>query len=490
MRIQKIEASPRTITSDVPGSTVDKGGALSDVVVALGKTGVEIGDMMQKAASLHEKTKAENFRDTSFRDIQARAEQDPNPSTDNRKKYDDELKKAITDSSAMMTIPSERANFQQESSAKSAITGYDITRNFQKKNIELGKNELDIYLSGKENDFVQATNPLLKEAAIHERDVKIKEATDAGYISQGDAVKMKDDLEKKWNETQVKYDIQQDTSTQEKDSQILQELRNKGGAYSFLDPEARLKMIEESQRRIFQNNQTFKREVDLSQNKRNNDFIEKLANQTATFKDIDAEAQIPEEQGGMKRSVLLQYQKYLQGSVDKSLNEMIREKNPDTKESTRRAKLATEYNTLIETFLDDKTEQWKAKELLAKGLADGQLDAEELKVLIPIKDGLKDIKFNKDTSPVAYAIKKIKEFMGNSNASSEDTALRIKQMLGGISEGAKPQEEMTKIMDGEMLKHFPDHSNFPKEGKNYVDRRSGRAYKVFPDGKWAWIEGK
>ncbi len=141
-------------------------------------------------------------------------------------------------------------------------------------------------------------------------------------------------------------------------------------------------------------------------------------------------------------------------------------------------------------FIDDAGDQWKAKEALAKAWADGNIDAKEMKLLSPIKNNLKDIEFNRNTGPIASAIKTIKKWMKSSNATDEELAFRTKQLLNGIGAGEKPQEAVKKIMDSEMSKHFPDYATYSKEGKIKMDKTNGRQYRVFPDGNWEWITPK
>lgn len=444
-------------------------------------------DVTQKwsdANDVMQYTEAKAKYEVAASDIQARAAADPN--FKDSAKYFAELDKAkslnLSGINNKQVVEKAALEFDYGNQIAKIKIGSQAKEKQLEYNKVMVKSNLDTLLQKK----LSAATPAEAMQYDHQINNVLDLNVRSGVLTYAEADKQLKDSQK----TSVQYEIYNDPSTQETQSTLLKELRDPNGKYEYLDPDTRLSLIEESQRRIFQNNQTYKREVEQSQVKRNDGFIEKLAGQTANFKDIDNEEKIPEDQGGIKRTVLLQYRRFLQSGVEKTLNDMIREKNPNTKEATQRSRMATEYNDLIENYLSDKTDQWKAKELLAKSLADGVIDADELKVLSPIKDGLKDVKFNKDTSPIASVVKQVKSWMGNSNASSENIATRLKQMIGGIGDGGQPQAEMGKIMDAEMLKHFPDYSTYPKEGKNYLDKKSSRAYKIFSDGKWAWIEGQ
>lgn len=446
-----------------------------------------MSDVTQKfgqAQDVMQYTEAKAKHGLAVADIEARASADPD--FKNSEKYTQELSKVKANSLTGITNQQVAAKAGIEFDYDTKIAGIKIGAQFQQKQIKYNqvmvKSNLDSLMQNK----LAAATP----AEAQQYDLQIQQLlhanTQTGVLSYEEADKLLTDSQK----TSVQYEIYNDPSTAEKDSEVLKQLRDPSGKYSFLPPDKRLDLIQESQRRIFQNNQTFKKEVETSQSARNTGFIDKLSTQTATFKDLDQEEKVPEEQGGIPRKVLLQYRRFLQTGVDKTLNDYMKEKvAPGSREASERSRMATEYNGLIENYIDDKTDQWKAKELVAKALADGHIDADEAKVLDPIKGNLKDIKFNKDTSPIAWAIKSVKGMMGASNASSEDIALKTKQLLGSIGEGGDPQVEATKIMDSEMLKHFPDYKTFPVKGKRYMDKRSSRANVVYPDGKWAWVDG-
>ena len=284
--------------------------------------------------------------------------------------------------------------------------------------------------------------------------------------------------------------IYDDPSTQEEDSQVLKELKKgSGGEYANLTHEERTKAIKESQQRIFNNNQRFKREVEVSQHERNTGVIDKLATGNLTLGDIEAEYKIPEDQGGIPRATLLQYQKGIMGGVKADLTLMLNEKID--KKPTERARLVKQYNELIDYYIDDKVDQWKAKEALAEAWKDGSLNPKEAKLLDPLKKDLKDIEFNRSKSLFVGAIKNIKKWTKQqSNATDEDLAVNIKQLLNGVAKGGEPDVVVKQILSDNMKTYFPDYVTYPKEGRIKEDKKSGRTFKVFPDGTWTWATEK
>ena len=316
----------------------------------------------------------------------------------------------------------------------------------------------------------------------------------AGVLNYGEGEKIKNEAKM----ISAKTDIYNDTATSESESNVLRKLNGnykEGEAriYDNYTAQEILELKQESQRRIFQNNQTFKRDVEISQGARNDSFIDKLAEGTATFKDIEAEKLIPESAGGMKRETLLKYQTALQKGIAKTLDDMMREKTDvaGRQESTQRATMVKKYNDLIDAFIDDKTDQWKARDMLAQAYVDGIVNPKEQQFLNGLFKNTKDIEFNRSTSPIVNAIKGVKSFMGwQQNASDEDVAFRIKQLVGGVMNGGEPAVVQKQVMSEEVKQKFPDYTSYEKEGRKKLDKTSGRSYVVYPDGSWAWVSPK
>jgi hypothetical protein len=282
----------------------------------------------------------------------------------------------------------------------------------------------------------------------------------------------------------IRFDIQTDMSTSEEGS-IVEDLQDPKGKYSYLTEEERLKLLKEAQARIAQNIQNIKKVNTQSQKDRNSAFVQNMIEGSATFMDLENELSIPESEGGIPRSTLRIYRDYMLSKVDKTLTTYLNEKMPDAKTKTKRSKMASEYVKLINDYMNPSTEYWEAKRLLAEGLRDGLLDEDELKILEPLKDKLKDIRFNKETGFWNAAFKKFNEFMGSQNKSSEDLATDIKNIIYRVNEGETVTQAVDGVITEEMLKHFPDIESYPKEGKRFYNE-DGRPYLVFPDNTWKW----
>jgi hypothetical protein len=442
-----------------------------------------IASQWSQANDVMQSTEAKAKHSLALNDIESRANSDPN--FKNSEAYYKELNSA--NESAISSIDNQQVASQLgiELKYNSEIAKLKIDNNFRSKQLDYNKVMVQTNLDNLMSKKLSASTP----AEAQHYDAEIINLVESNVQSGTIDYKQADKFVKDAQDTAVKYDIYADSATQENESQVLKDLKDYKGKYSFLAPDDRLKLIEEAQRRIFQNNQTFKRQVDQTQAVRNDTIIDKMSNETLTFRDIANEEAIPESQGGLPRKVLLQYKKYQQRGVEETLNEALKKKTPDGKQITATAKKAKEYNDLIDKYLTEDMGKWDAKELLAKALVDGQIDPEELKVLNPIRDNLRDIEFNKNTSPVAYVIKQYKNFTRSSNPTSEELAIRTKQMLKEIGAGKEPQAALKTAMDSDMLKHFPDYKTYQTSGRKKRDPNTGNAFLVFPTGEWAWVEG-
>ena len=441
-----------------------------------------IEDRWRQANDVMQLTEASTKFRNGVSDLEQRAYADPE--FRNSDKYIKELESIKNNSISGIANKQNASKASLEFDSDAYISSIKIRSNFQKKQIDYNKGMLKDGVDTLMREKVSAATDI--EANQYQS--KIQELVDAnlsvGTIDRADADKIISDAQK----TSVQYQIYNDPAISENDSSVLKELQNPKGKYSFLSPDERLDLIKESQRRIFQNNQSYRKEVDSSQNERNIAFIEKIASGDATFQDIDKEMKVPEELGGMKRSTLLKFKKGIESRVEHDLDKMLKEKTSDNRPAAR-AKKVKEYNDLIDMFIDDKSDQLKAKEMVVDAWADGTLNAKEQSVLYKLKDNLKDIKFNRDTGIIVGAIKSIKSMMKSSNSSDEDIAIRVKQLLGEISDGKPPQEIHKQILSDEMIKHFPDYKSYPPKGRKKLDKSSGSVFIVYPSGEWEWVGG-
>lgn len=275
----------------------------------------------------------------------------------------------------------------------------------------------------------------------------------------------------------VNMAIAADMSTDQESSVVMKELqKGKRGAFGYLGTTELNNAVKASQGKIYYNSQIEKRNLDEQQSERNDLILSKIADRSITLTDIDRELMVPEEQGGLKRKLLYQYQKGLRQGILADLNTMLKEKNSD-KEPTKRANMVKGYLDLITSFIDDTTDKWTALEKLASAYSDGIINGGEAVFLNNVAKHLNDIKFNKSTGPINSAIKSLKKWFNQSNASDEETAIAIKKLLGNQTVDANT---VKNIVAEHIQSKVPDSIIVGEKGQLMVDAYGNKAM-VYPD---------
>lgn len=357
-RINRIEPSQNTIISQSPNALRRDAGAGADAIISLGQIGQEIGAQIEKASGLFERTRAQNQLESSIRDIEARAGNDLNVDVANQDKYFDEINDAIDRASQNITIPFERSLFHESAMGKVGVSQARIRNGFMKKKIDLGRAELDIYLKNKREDFIGSTNPKDKQTAIAERDYKIQEAVDSGYITPGNALTLRDEEQRKWNVAQVEYDISSDP-------QVAKDMLE-DGSYD-VGPEEKAKLLKLANQEIVR----VQKEVE-------EDVVGSIIDGTATMSSVLA----LRETLGEKKT-----EKYLK-KLDAAQKAEFRELNSDDF-SNKEWKRIQNYIDVVEKMVDDRAEQFDLKSNLLDLVADGNLSREESKNIVNISKELK-----------------------------------------------------------------------------------------------------
>jgi hypothetical protein len=289
----------------------------------------------------------------------------------------------------------------------------------------------------------------------------------AGVISYEEAEKMTKGAQK----LGVQYAIYADGATKESDSQVLKDLQDPPGKYAYLDADTRLDLIQDSQRRIFQNNQTMKREAETARDERFNSIFSKANQGTLTLHDIDAEMNVPEEQGGIPQKQLLDIKEGIQRRVKSDLAVIV-----DSDEK------AGNYLKFIDNFIDDETDRQKAREDLATAYKDMILSDKEAAYLNSLKRETEDIEFQRTNIPFKGAVKSIRNVLrGRKTATESDAALAIKQLINASSGGKDPIETSKQIIYQDAIKRNPNIMLIPEGGQMHIDA-DGNVKILFPDG--------
>lgn len=427
----------------------------------IGATG-EFAQKVSDANDVMQYTEARAIHSTSLANLEARAKADPD--FKNSDKYTKELYEIKKTSVSGISNQRLAAKASYEFGAESNIIQNRITTDFNDKRIAytrvLAKNEIDGYLKEK------LSYPEGSKEAQYYTD-KIESTLYDNVVAGVFDAKTADTMLKESQETAVKYNVYNDNSTQEKDSQVLADLKNPKGKYSFLPPDDRLKLIEESQRRIFQNNQTMKREAEFSRDGRFNDIFTKANDGTLTLNDLDQEMKIPEDQGGIPKKQILDIRKAMQSRIKTDLQVIV-----DNSEK------AGEYASFVDNFISDETDRQKGREAIVNAYKDGILSPKEASFLNSLKreaEGIKSIKSREEFMgnnmiPFKNAINAVNDFFtGKKNFTESDKALAIKNLLNGSADGVDPKEASQTVIKQAIINSNPSILNFNPDGQIVLD---------------------
>ena len=451
-RIPKRQPVARTITPQIPSRTIERTSILGESTQLIGKTLQEVGEQIKVSKSISERTNAQNVLNSSILDIQTRAANDNDISEKKQREYDFELDKSISASSKNISIPSERSMFEQEARAKTDISKVKIKSSFNKKIIDKGKVDLEIYLEGKENEFVQAQSANEKQVILSERNMKMKEAVAAGYLEPADATKQLHELDKSWSKSQVEYDI---ATNPELARQLLNEK-----AYPNLSEIERIEELKNVDKEMKKRSVTIENEV-----------YAKFINEELSVDEVLA-VSFPKEDGGIGSK-----------TAKTIISQLERRQKAEVKDISEDNKTAKKYVELIDRMITDPSDKFNAKKVLTDSMADGVIQKEEAQKMSEINATLNDLKWNKKGDPLTNSVKKIKSWFGDNNPSDEQLATSLRKLINDDQSETDPQAVSDTIIDDVKASNNPD---FKKYKVNDVEVLSnGRSVKVvgfFPNG--------
>lgn len=237
-KIPRIAPTLNTLTSQPVNAFQRDPGAAGENISTIGRGMAEVGEMFKRANLVAEKTKAQNDLDARLNDIHDRASKDPDTSKEKMQQYDDEIKSSVSDASQLITIPEERSFFNLDAQSKGDIYKNKVGAIFFKKKVNQAKADADIFFSNKKNDFITTLNPAEKQTAMVERDTKIQEMVNAGFLDPDDATTLRFKQTKDWAKSQVEYDI---ATNPELAKDLL-----KGKHYPDIDEEDRVQLLSDA----------------------------------------------------------------------------------------------------------------------------------------------------------------------------------------------------------------------------------------------------
>lgn len=419
-------------------------------------------------------TTAKANYETGLLDIEERATNDLD--YNNSDKYFKELDELKKNSLKGIGNPSVENRAALEFDFGNKQSQIKINHIYKKKQIEVGKVSLqtgiDSLLQRKLNAVTQAEADKINSDIAGLLNINVQ----SGIISSEDAAKKLHDIRK----TAVEYDIYNDPSTQEEDSQVLAELKKgPNGRYQDITPDERLDLIKDSQRRIFQNNQTMKKDAEEFRDLRNEDIYQKLMEGTLTLNDIEKEKKIPPEQGGIPMQQLKSIQEGLQKRIKTGVEVAVDEDEPIFFWKTSAGK----YLNFIDTYIADETDRQRAREYLANAYRDKNITAKEASFLNKLKSLTNDIKWNDSVGVFKTAIQNLRWFYLNKKATNQELALSIKQLLDGVIDGKEAIPLSNEIIKKHTIQKNPAITSFSPEGQLTMDE-NGYVAVVKPDGSY------
>lgn len=422
---------------------VEAGGGVSEAIVRLGEAGQKIAETLKKASLLHEKTKAQNELNASFKDIQSRAAQDPDTSADRLRHYNEEINKAIANSSKHITIPFERSVFNEEALGIGNIASVRLQNDFNAKNIAMAKVELDNYEKGTLEGYATSASDMEREKFKLDYEVKLKEKRDAGFLSPADYEKRRTTYQEEWETARAEYDIS-------------------------VDPVTTKKLIEQGHYRIGDlNKPDMIKKADTAINKISVDLEDSLYDKfiegTLTIDEV-LNAGVPKDEGGVGAKKARTLLKQLSESQTVTLKN-IAENNND----------ALKYIDLVNKSLVDPVDRFRAKQIIVDSVSDGTIDNKEAKKISEIKSVLQDLKFNVSSDPFTNSIKTIKSWFGANNPDSRELAVSLRKLINGYEPGKQSESITDDILKESYNKTYPqvplgkdDKVNDPKRERNIV----------------------
>lgn len=446
----RIPVPLRTTSNQGTGRKIRQGSATGDALQVLGQAGQEAFNKIERARSLAERTKAQNERDTRYLEIQARALNDTDLSPQNQKSYDDEIRKANSESAKLISIPEDRSLFELESESKSSISIAKIQGGFRKKEIEQGAADLGIFIDNKENEFIQAETPAGKQSAILERDNKIREGVKSGYISAADATKKIDDLNKDWAKAQVEHDIDVNP---EMALSILEQ-----NSYPDISEKDRVKYINEAKNMSEKIQSNAKRILKKQQ-------IEKESGYISDFIQGDLDIKMHEiGQSIARRDIRPEFGNALIKAIQTPFDEIDLEDDDEAFLSMANSFLEVSDQENINDVIMD----------ILNGFSSGNLGQRKMQLLIEAsrKFGESTEIKNQLSNVISIGIK-----AGLSNDSE-----MVEDYIGQINQGKEPAKAFSSAVRNKQVKMNPERANY--EVGQIVERgnRSGKVIGYREDG--------
>ena len=266
---------------------------------------------------------------------------------------------------------------------------------------------------------------------------------------------------------QVEWNIFNDMSTTEKDSKVLPQIKSgKEGVYKDLTHDEKIELVKKSQQRIFQNNQSYKREVD---------------NTEADITARRADKQKP--QPTVEEIVTLMDNERISPSFAKVVIKDI--------ESIAESKInrGSMFSKLSDFITNPKNKEKDIREELILQRSRGEINDEELNILYTFNQEANKKAIGK-VSPQKTIARSIIDW-SNSNAGDdlEERAKIFIDYMTQVNSGVEPEIAVKEAIKQGVIRLFPAAANAPEEGVLTIDAL-GNLKIVKPNGEIEAIKSK
>lgn len=445
--------------------------------------GISTGaETIERAQSLAERTKAENQLESKLADIQNRASQDPDVTPEKHKKYQDELDQARNEAASGISLPYNRSLFNYSAEHRTKVAKITVDNAFTKRTIDSAKAELTNFMDNQKNKYISTDNPLLRQNAILERDHKIDEMVNSGFMARNDAEKAKLAANKQWNEDKMAFDVNRDPYT------AAEELKKgEEGFYRGLDAKLREEYRVKAETRV--------------------NYLDKRKQEEGAH-DLMVAAIT-----GNLTPAMVEEKKLTNTITDRMYGALVRKVKSSALGPTDK-KNGPAYMAVVNTLLNPDTKPEDARVALLEAQAAGKISEADFKKiyqmhLIPTpRNGERasltdlfgqkqqahdfDAVVEKDTerteavkeknSFLKSAVDYLQSFTGNNHDKASEMTNKLYDKA--LTENNKPEEYhgiASQMLSKELLKAHPEIKSVPKTGVIWTDAHNNKI-RVFPDG--------
>lgn len=227
--------SQRVITSLSPSIRIGEEAFVSRDLQDIGKTISATALAFQTIAVENESTKADTDSRRKLKELEFEAEtsEDLDPQI-----FEQRIQAIREETSAGMKLPLARSKFQQQFERNSLISGFNIRRTLNNRQVDLSIATLKDNLDAQESEFINASSIVERNKVILDMQSKIDERIKQGVLKAEEGRKLKDKTLLSWQEAQIDNDVEDNPELA-----LTELLAGKNGKYTEVPVDTRTKSI-------------------------------------------------------------------------------------------------------------------------------------------------------------------------------------------------------------------------------------------------------